>query len=236
MKRNHHTKECKMPRLALTLLLALSATAGSLQAQGSSGLKGKPGDNPGETRKYLQSLAWGDNYPADAVYEGPFDWGTNNSAMIRVVPMTNANQVSWQSALGIGGSAGDGAFVAKIYNLEDKAIGPLGLEKLGTGYLWIGPVPGAANERGAAIYSIRNNGAIDGTPKKLKVAGFCAGQHPDSRVEMTDGKKCPGPFTPLTQSSSQSAPFFFASLKNTVFVGKGLWVTCLGGCCELQTN
>lgn len=223
-----------MSRLAVTLIIALLTTAGLLQAQGNSGLKGKPEDNPAETRKYLQSLAWGDDYAADAVYEGPYEWG-NNSVTIRIVPMTNANKVSWQSALGIGGAGGNGAFVAKIYNLEDKNIGPLGLDKLGTGYLWVGPVPGAANERGAAIYTIKNNGAVDGSPKKLKVSGFCAGQHPDSRVELTDGKKCPGPFAPLTQSS-QSPPFFFASLRNTVFAGKGLWVTCLGGCCELQSG
>ena len=225
-----------MSRLAVTLILALSTTAGSLQSQGNSGLKGKPDDNPAETRKYLQSLAWGDNYESDAVYEGPFELAPNNSVMIRIVPMTNANQVSWQSALGIGGAGGNGAFVAKIYNLEDKPIGPLGLGKLATGYLWIGQVPGAANERGAAIYTIKNNGAIDGSPKKLRLAGFCPGQHPDSRVELTDGHKCTGPYTPLTQSSSESTPFFFASLKHTVFAGRGLWVTCLGGCCELQTG
>jgi hypothetical protein len=30
--------------------------------------------------------------------------------------------------------------------------------------------------------------------------------------------------------------FFFASMKTTVFAGKGLWITCMGGCCELQTG
>ena len=223
-----------MPRLMMTLFLALS-TASSLQSQGNSaGLKGKPEDNPAETRKYLLSLAWGDDYATDAIVEAPFPVGPNDSVRVRIVPMTTANRVSWHTALGIGTPGGNGSFVAKIYNLEDKPIPPLGLGKLGTGYLWIGEVPGSAGERGAAIYSIKNNGAIEGTPKKLKLGGFCAGQHPDSRVELTDGKKCPAPFAPLQSSSSIAPQFMFASMKHIMyFVGKGLWITCMGGCCEL---
>jgi hypothetical protein len=153
--------------------------------------------------------------------------------MIRIVPMTNASWVSWQSALGIGAPGGNGHFVAKIYNLEDKAIGPLGIGKLGTGYLWIGEVAGTQGERGAAIYTIKNNGQLEGNPKKLTLGGFCAGQHPDSRVELTDGKKCPGPFAPI-RTASTDTQIGFASFKQSSFAGKGLWITCLGGCCELQ--
>jgi hypothetical protein len=217
-----------MARLILTLMLALSVSTGSY-AQGKSGLKGKPEDNPAETRKYLQSLAWGDDYATDQIVETVYTWG-NNSAMIRIVPMTSSNMVSWQSALGMGAEPGDGYFVAKIYNLEDKSIGPLGLGKLGTGYLWVGAIK---DGRGAAIYSIRNNGTIEGNPKKLPLGGFCAGQHPDARVELTDGKKCPGPFAPI-RSASTNSTFMFASFKQMIFAGGGLWVSCLGGCCEVQ--
>ena len=128
-----------MSRFAVTLLLALSTTAGSLQSQGNSGLKGRPDANPSETRKYLQSLGWGDDYPADAVVDTLYEWGAN-AVRVRIVPMRAANQVDWKKALGIGGPGGNGHFVAKIYNLEEKDIDPLGLEKLGTGYLWIGEV------------------------------------------------------------------------------------------------
>ena len=217
----------------MTLLLALSTTAGSLQSQGNSGLKGRPDANPSETRKYLQSLGWGDDYPADAVVEQAFEWGTN-SVMVRIVPMRTANQVDWKNALAIGGPGGNGYFVAKIYNLEEKEIDPLGLGKLATGYLWIGEVE-ADGTRGARIYTIKNNGKIDKKSKSLAFVNFCAGQHPDARVELTDGKKCP-PLAPASSSASNTPNFFFASLKNTIFVGKGLWVTCLGGCCELQTG
>ena len=224
-----------MSRLMLTFFLALAVTT-TLPAQGNSGLKGKPEDNPAETRKYLLSLGWGDDYPADAIVEAPFDVGGGNTILIRVVPMKRANQVSWQSALGKGVAGGNGDFVAKIYNLEDKPIPTLGLGRLGTGYLWVGEVPGAQSERGAAIYSFKNNGTLEGQPKKLTLGGFCKGQHFDSRVELTDGKKCTGPFAPL--SAAELAPkFFFASSTNTApWAGKGLWVTCLGGCCEIITN
>src|SRR6185503_20467946 len=106
---------------------ALFISAQSLQSQGNSCLKGRPDANPAETRKYLQSLGWGDDYPADSVVEQAFEWGTN-SVMVRIVPMRTANQVDWKKALATGGN---GYFVAKIYNLEDKEIDPLGLGKLG---------------------------------------------------------------------------------------------------------
>jgi hypothetical protein len=221
-----------MFRSTIKLILALSITAAAADAQGRSGLKGKPEDNPAETRKYLLTLGWGDDYASDAIVEAPFDLGGGNSAMIRVVPMTHANEVFWQSALAIGAPAGDGHFVAKIYNLEDKPIPALGLGRLGTGYLWIGEMQGG---RGAGVYSLKNNGTLEGQPKKLTLGGFCKGQHFDSRVELTDGKKCTGPFAPLS-SASLAPKFFFASSTTPVFAGKGLWVTCLGGCCEVQAN
>lgn len=223
-----------MSRLAVTLILVLLASTESLQSQGNSGLKGRPDANPGETRKYLQSLGWGDDYAADAVVEQPFEWGTN-SVMVRIVPMRTANQVSWQKALGIGEPGGNGYFVAKIYNLEDKDIDPLGLGKLGTGYLWVGEVE-TDGSRGARIYTIKNNGKIDKKSKSLAFVNFCPDPHPDSRVELTDGKKCPPLGAPSSSTSSNAQNFFFASLKHTVFAGRGLWVTCLGGCCELQTG
>lgn len=222
-----------MSRLAVTLMLALLTSAQSLQSQGNSGLKGRPDANPGETRKYLQSLGWGDDYPADSVVEQAFEWGTN-SVMVRIVPMRTANQVDWKKALGIGGPGGNGYFVAKIYNLEEKDIDPLGLDKLATGYLWIGEVE-ADGTRGARIYTIKNNGKIDKKSKSLAFVNFCEGQHSSSAVELTDGKKCP-PIARPASSSSNGQNFFFASNRNAIFAGKGLWVTCLGGCCELQSG
>lgn len=222
-----------MSRLGVTLMLALLISAQSLQSQGNSGLKGRPDANPGETRKYLQSLGWGDDYPDSAIAEQAFEWGTN-SVMVRIVPMRTANQVSWEKALGIGGPGGNGYFVAKIYNLEDKEIDPLGLGKLATGYLWIGEVE-ADGSRGARIYTIKNNGKIDKKSKSLAFVNFCPGQHQEAMVELTDGKKCP-PRAPASSTSSIAPNYFFASLKTTVFAGRGLWVTCLGGCCELQTG
>ena len=223
-----------MSRLTKALVVALFLLPATLTSQGNSGLKGRPEANPSETRKYLQSLGWGDDYPADAVVEQAFEWGTN-SVMVRIVPMRTANQVSWQKALGIGTPGGDGYFVAKIYNLEDKEIDPLGLGKLATGYLWVGEVE-ADGTRGARIYTIKNNGKIDKKSKSLTLSGFCPGQHPASRVELTDGKKCPPLGAPASSTSANTPRYFFASMTNSFFAGKGLWVTCLGGCCELQTG
>ncbi len=218
-----------MYRFMLTSMLAVSLTATSAASQGP-GLKGKPGDNPAETRKHLLSLGWGDDYQTNAIVNDvAVDWGDGNSATIRVVPMTHANQVSWQAALAAGGN---GYFVAKIYNLDDKPIPALGLGKLGTGYLWIGET---RSGRGAAIYSIKNNGTVENQPKEVALGGYCQNnQHFDSRVELTDGHKCPGPFVPLARAASGMSMFSLASMRDSPpWIGGGLWVTCLGGCCEV---
>jgi len=71
-----------MSRLGVTLMLALLISAQSLQSQGNSGLKGRPDANPAETRKYLQSLGWGDDYPAEAVVEQAFEWGRSEERRV----------------------------------------------------------------------------------------------------------------------------------------------------------
>lgn len=198
--------------------------------KGNPGLHGKPEDNATATRNYLLALGWGDNYPDSQIVDtATFKWGTSNSALIRVVPNDTANTVSWETALAAGGN---GYFVAKIYNLEDKAIAPLGVGRLGVGYLWVGELPGGA--RGVAIYSVKNNGSLEGNPKVLSYLGKCESQHPYSGVKLTDGNKCG--FGAAAGTASNAPKFILASMTNAAAfaVGRGLWVTCQGGCCEVM--
>ncbi len=208
--------------------------AGDPGVKANKGMKGRPGKDANETRNYLLSLGWGDNYPDSLIVETQFDNG-GGTALIRIVPNDNANTISWQEALGAGVPPGNGYFVAKIYNLEDKAINALGLDKLGTGYLWVGEI--SDTERGAAIYTVKNNGTIKAS-KTLKLGGYCPNeQHPFGKVELTDGHKCTGPFKSLTAGISQAAQIVPVSL--VAMQGKsgpGLWVSCSGGCCEVSAQ
>lgn len=205
--------------------------AANVAVKGNPGMHGKPETNATTTRNYLLALGWGDNLPDSQIVNNvPFVWGTN-SVMIRIVPNDTANTVPFDDAAT---KAGNGYFVAKIYNLEDKAIPPLGLGKLGVGYLWVGQVGATDNDRGVAIYSIKNNGTVETNPKILKYLGRCDGQHNYAGVKLTDGNKC-GFGT--AQTSSNQPRFILASMKSAPQgVGGGLWITCSGGCCEVSTS
>ncbi|MGK2962260.1 MAG: hypothetical protein ACSLFK_08950, partial [Gemmatimonadaceae bacterium] len=164
------------------------------------GMAGIPGADRTTTRNYLLSLGWGDNLPDDQVVEAQVQWG-NNTGTVRIVPSVTANAVSWQTAL----TEGPGYFVAKIYNLEDRPLGPFGLGALETGYLWVGEI--GPNQRGIKIYTFKNDGVV--TPKgvNLSLAGYCADGHsvPSARLKVPD---CPPPAGPPQQTGAAPGPMF----------------------------
>lgn len=204
------------------------------------GWKGKPEDNPKGAQSFLASQKWGDNLPdSQTVYTQVVSG--SEGATIRIVPLAGANRISWQTALGKGTTAGNGFFVAKIYNIDNKNVPSLGLKEGATGYLWIGELAGNAGERGAAIYSVKKDGTLEPNPTKLELGGFCEGQHAYSAVRITDGNKCPGAFG--SASSASNRKMIMLASTNMIrtpaimpSVGSGLWVTCLGGCCEVKTQ
>ena len=208
-----------------------SGSANNVRVKGNPGMHGKPEDNATATRNYLLALGWGDNLPDSQIVDtATFKWGASNSALIRIVPNDTANTVPFDDAAT---KPGNGYFVAKIYNLEDKAIPALGIGRLGVGYLWVGQVGATDNDRGVAIYSIKNNGTVENNPKLLTYLGRCDGQHNYAGVKLTDGNKCG---FGGTRSSSTKPRFMFASMTNAPPpIGGGLWITCSGGCCEVST-
>lgn len=204
----------------------------NVKVKGNPGLHGRPGDNPIATRNYLLALGWGDNLPDSQIVDtATFTWAGNNSALIRIVPNDTANTVPFDDAAK---KPGNGYFVAKIYNLDDKPIPALGIGRLGTGYLWVGQIGATDNDRGVAIYSMKNNGQPETVPKILTYLGRCDGQHNYAGVKLTDGNKC-GFGAPKT--SSTKPRFILASMTNAPPpIGGGLWITCSGGCCEVSTQ
>lgn len=206
----------------------------------AGGFKGKPEDNPKAAQSFLASQKWGDNLPDSQTIYTQVVSGSDG-ATIRIVPLAGANRISWQSALGKGTTGGNGYFVAKIYNVDNKNVPSLGLKEGAIGYLWIGELAGTEGERGAAIYSVRKDGTLEANPTKLELGGFCEGQHSYSAVRITDGSKCPGAFGSASSASNRKM-IMLASTRMmmpstvTVGVGSGLWVTCLGGCCEVKTQ
>jgi hypothetical protein len=193
-------------------------------------MQGIPGVDRTATRNYLLSLGWGDNLPDSQVVEAQLTWG-NNSGLVRIVPAASSNEVSWQSVL----SGGPGHFVAKVYNLENKPLGPFGLGPLEDGYLWIGEI--ATNQRGIAIYTIKNNGVAVRVPVNLSLTGYCQEPHTGPAVRLQEPRCPPLGDAPQQTGASNGPTLFLASATSPVFAaaqgGRGLWIACGGGCCEV---
>jgi len=216
---------------ALVMLFSLA-----VQGTGPVGLKGKPEDSQSRARSFLSAQKFGDNLPDSQTVFTQFAWGSE-FATIKVVPVSNAHRISWQSALADGGA---GFFVAKIYNIDNKEVAPLGLKQGAVGYLWVGEL--ADGTHGAAIYSVGKDGVIQDNPKKLELGGFCAGQHSYAAARFTNGDKFTGRFDRSQSSATASIPhpmYMLAStsmMVRTTLGGSGLWVSCLGGCCEVRVQ
>jgi hypothetical protein len=206
-----------------------SGSANNVKVKGNPGMPGRPGDDPAATQKYLLNLGWGDNLPDSQVVDTVTIADGNSTALIRIVPNDTATTVDWEAAT----AGGNGYFVAKIYNLEDKPIQALGIPKLGVGYVWIGQTGNSATDRGIGIYSVKNNGKIEPNPKLMKGYRKCDTQHAYSGVKITDNKKCAGAMHGVAVTSN----LILASMTNAAPPppgGQGLWITCAGGCCEVS--
>lgn len=199
------------------------------QAKPDKGMTGNPITDRTATRNYLLSLAWGDNLPDDQVVEAQVKWG-NNTGTIRIVPSVTANAVNWQTAL----RTGPGYFVAKIYNLENRPLGPFGLGALETGYLWVGEI--GPNRRGVKIYTFQNDGVVTPKGADLSLAGYCADGHSVPSVRLRPPVCDPPTATSAQRTGASPGPRFILASETSAAVTRfasGLWVSCSGGCCEV---
>lgn len=191
------------------------------------GMPGRPDSNPSSTNVYLSSLNWLDNLPPDQMVDEVVNW-PGGSARIRIVPSSSTNGVPWQTAVG----TGNGYFVAKIYNVERKQLGPFGLGPSDdVGYLWVGEI--GPNRRGVRIYTVKP-GAVTPKGNILTFKGYCPDGHPVPAVQIKP-PDCPAPSPAAPQAGASTDPrFILASVTSAAAQGsRGLWIACSGGCCEV---
>ena len=198
------------------------------------GMPGFPTEDQEATRKYLMSIRWASDLPLGDVVDGDLLDDNNQKRKIRIVPSDAAFGVNWQGSIN---GTDNGYFVAKIYNREPGAIAALNIPAHQTGYLWVGRLN--ATQRGVAIVRVRHDGQAT-IAKTLSWDNYCAESHSRSRVELTEGKKCPARAGANT-SASMPATVTLASnvgpaaaTSSSFLAGLGLWITCSGGCCEVK--
>jgi len=205
-----------------------AAVADSKPPTKPRGVSGQP-RNDATFRKYFDSLTFASN-AGDIVDGHDFDCGDGSlcqgaqKVKIRIVPMTFANGVPWAEALG----TGEGHIVARINVLENKRVGPLGLSKADSGYLWVGETSAG---RTAAIYPIKKNGNV-GNPKYLMVKNPCRDAMNTRPAVHMNPSPCASP--------DKSFPVAPGREPDTASSGRvipeSIWVSCTEGCCRVDTD
>lgn len=194
-----------------------------------NGLRATPEQDAGQTREYIRSLSW--DTSSTAVYNGPLTV-RGSEFNVKISPAVSANSVDWQNAVATGPNPQyTGHFVLKV---ESTAPIPgFGMNDPGdVGYLWIGrTLQGGQDRPMLAMYVLRQDSTIRRrTDVRLAKARWCPSTHAGPKVEVR-------PF-PCQGSVPFEVPLTAEAAKDTILLepGLGLWVTCRGGCCQVQTT
>ncbi len=233
--------------LFTTMLLAAAGSLTTAVAQGNArdGFAGLPEARAAAFEIYVQKLGFG-SAPGSVSIEQPFECGLaancggKTSVVLRVTPSDYSSDVDWKDATG----NGKGHVVAKIVVVDPAPYDRMGLQADDVAYLWVGTIQGG---KGAALYRVRG-GKVTMAYKFTDVR-YCkssAYQPPTVHLYMTPKCTNPDP-SPPTSSSAAAATASISTNDNMImlvsspvfrssnaFALSGLWVSCSGGCCEVQ--
>ncbi len=223
--------EQPIPDTATTVSARSSTGEETLLRPPDPGLRSTPEQHAGQTRDYLRSLSW--DTSTFAVYRGPLRV-RGRDVNVRVTPALSADAVNWQNAVGPSATPlYTGHFVLKIESTEAEPIPGFGMNQAGdVGYLWIGrTLQGGRDLPMLAMYVLKADSTIlRRTDVRLARSRWCSSSHTRPKVEVREFP-CPGavPFdVPLTEEAAKDTVPFQPGL--------GLWVTCRGGCCQVQAT
>lgn len=219
-------------------LIGLTMHAAPVSAQSVSGpqdgLSGRPEYKQAEFEKYVSELGFG-NTSGSMRYDGPLPCpdttkcGSESSVEFSIIPSDYVDD--WEGAVK---GTKNGHIVAKIFKAELKPFGYWNLlEDDALSYLWIGKFK---DGQGAALYA-RRNGKLKriytfSALKKCPKAEVPPGVHPRPTPECSD----PIGMLPrdVRLASTSTGNFMAAFTERQGVAVSGLWVSCSGGCCEVQ--
>jgi hypothetical protein len=204
-----------------------SVSADTTVVADNRGFKSTPEDDPVGFASYINNLAFSET----GAVEKEFDWGTN-SAKIRIIPASESPQDDWRDAIEPANEADyRGYAVMKIINLTQTLIGPFQLGPKDTAYLFVGRVGlGAAARPGYTMYVKNMDGVYVDRRRFPWGGGWCESSHTGPSADLR-ARECYGDYPPdgvtgvLTDTTGGPGPG-----------GQALWVTCRGGCCEVQVT
>jgi len=197
------------------------------------GLHGPPGAHPAETADYINNLVdFEPRNKKDSSFEYDFDCGNCGKPKIHmwISPETKAHKVKWKD--GMSGSTNVGWIVAAIYNADDSAYVPLSLKHGETAYLWVGPLNDAGTDHGIAFYKInKSDGSASGPMMATKYWQHCVYNTPESRSHAAAHHEHPNGQTCTDENAGDPAG---ATLMAVGGSSVGTWISCTGGCCQVQ--
>jgi hypothetical protein len=160
----------------------------------------------------------------------------NGMVNLKIVPDSRAHNRDWLKILT--GKREEGFIVAKIKNMDSRnTLDALQLRPGDSAYLWVGQLRKDDTERGVAFYSINTSSGTTGGPLEIvQTVQHCDDDDPigSPNSGMTPkvvkgpnhtGAKC----WQLSRDGGQLMP-----IRRRIFPNTGLWISCSGGCCQVE--
>jgi hypothetical protein len=205
------------------------------------------GENGAETLLYVKGLA----FTGAGGLKAPYNCAACPGGKIQLlmIPATTAQNWNWQADLGPGAP---GDVVAQVINIDTVKFDELNLAPGEVAYAWVGQIAanGAPKNRGFGVYKLDNNGNRAGewsvVPKDS--IEFCPHDTPYDAPSIKTHHEGGGPCAVITSAAGtgknrlaglgiSAAYAATARSASTALVGLGqLWITCSGGCCQVNAN
>lgn len=202
--------------------------------------------NGQETLDYVDGLG----FTADTGYIASYACtGCSKDVNLMFLPRDHAQNIRWQSKLQQGAP---GEVVAQVVNVDNVPFtdGNFTLAPHEVAYVWVGEVTyGGASTRGFGIYRLNDAGYLAGewSVAPISKIKYCPHPNPGLRHKpaIKDHHTGPGDCAAITvaQGTSErrlaslgiSAAYAASAASSTTLAVMGqLWISCSGGCCQVN--
>lgn len=222
----------------VAFLIGVTGLAGgwkSFSNAAMAGPKGQFGVDGAETLKYLRGLDFTISSTGDSNIVTSYTCATCQAAGVRLmlVPEANAEERDWESAMQPGRA---GHVVAIVMNVDAVPFPDLNLKPGERAYAWVGQIGTNAADRGFAIYKLDANGVATNTWFKTTDVSHCENSDVRTKPAIKTAHKGGGqPCVRIKTGNSIAAlaSHDMSTRMTDLVIGKSLWISCSGGCCQV---
>lgn len=219
----------------------VSDSAGAVAAEATTsienqGLIGPPDANKDSTYTYMHNhVRFGNKSLDDSAYDAeiPCESCKKTPVHMWIVPEKKAYKIDWPTALV--NRENRGWITAEVVNVDNVRYEPLQLDPNEIAYEWVGPLNLEGTDHAVAFYKINlSTGESSGPMSPMRNATYC--KNPDWKKRSHSAAKQTDPAGEECHAMTFPNPGTVAAAGTPLFPPNGTWISCVGGCCQVQSG